>query len=48
MERGFGETPPRAVREGGRERTRSFEEVRRDLIRGEREKNVFSYGPEKN
>ena len=28
-------------REGGRERTRSFEEVGRDLLRGEREKNVF-------
>ena len=25
----------------GRERTRSFEEVGRDLLRGEREKNVF-------
>ena len=27
--------------EGGSERTRSFEEVGRDLLRGEREKNVF-------
>ena len=27
MERGYGEAPSRAVREGGRERTRSFEEV---------------------
>ena len=41
MERGYGEAPSRAVREGGRERTRSFEEVGRDLLRGEREKNVF-------
>ena len=38
MERGYGEAPSRAVREGGRERTRSFEEVGRDLLRGEREK----------
>ena len=35
-------------REGGRERTRSFEEVGRDLLRGEREKKVFISGPEKN
>ena len=28
-------------REGRRERTRSFEEVGRDLLRGKREKNVF-------
>ena len=28
-------------KEGGRERRRSFEEVGRDLLRGEREKNVF-------
>ena len=41
MERRYGEAPSRAVREGGRERTRSFEEVGRDLLRGEREKNVF-------
>ena len=41
MERGYGEVPSWAVREGGRERTRSFEEVGRDLLRGEREKNVF-------
>ena len=40
-ERGYGEAPSRAVREGGMERTRSFEEVGRDLLRGEREKNVF-------
>ena len=32
MECGYGEAPSRAVREGGRERTRSFEEVRRDLL----------------
>ena len=41
MERGYNEAPSRAVREGGRERTRSFEEVGRDLLRGEREKKVF-------
>ena len=41
MEHVYGEAPSRAVREGGRERTRSFEEVGRDLLRGEREKNVF-------
>ena len=41
MERRYGEAPSRAVREGGRERRRSFEEVGRDLLRGEREKNVF-------
>ena len=32
----------------GRERTRSSEEVGRDLLRGEREKKVFISGPEKN
>ena len=31
----------RCERDRGRERTRSFEEVGRDLLRGEREKNVF-------
>ena len=41
MERGYGEAPPRALREGGRKRMRSFEEVARDLMRQEREKNVF-------
>ena len=42
MERGYGKVPSwRCEREGGRERTRSFEEVGRDLLRGEREKNVF-------
>ena len=41
MERGYNEVPSRAVREGGSKRTRSFEEVGRDLLRGEREKNVF-------
>ena len=41
MERRYSEAPSRVVREGGRERTRSFEEVGRDLLRGEREKNVF-------
>ena len=41
MERGYGELPSWAVQEGGRERKRSFEEVGRDLLRGEREKNVF-------
>ena len=41
MERGYGEVPSWAVREGGRERMRSFEEVGRDLLQGEREKNVF-------
>ena len=41
MERGYGEVPSWEVREGGREGTRSFEEVGRDLLRGEREKNVF-------
>ena len=40
-ERRYGEAPSRVVREGGRERMRSFEEVGRDLLRGEREKNVF-------
>ena len=33
-ERRYGEAPSRAVREGGREMTRSLEEVRRDLPRG--------------
>ena len=48
MERRYGEAPSRVVREGGGERTRSFEEVRRDMPREEREKNVFFSGPEKN
>ena len=48
MDHGYGEAPSRAVREGGRERTRSFEEVGRDLPQGEREKKVFISGPEKN
>ena len=48
MERGYGETPSRAVREEGRERARSFEEVERDLLRGEREKKMFFSGLEKN
>ena len=41
MERGYGEAPSLAVREGGRERMRSLEAVGRDLLRGEREKIVF-------
>ena len=45
MERGYGEAPSRAVREGGRERTRSFEEVGRDLLRGEREKTCLLVVP---
>ena len=45
MEHGYGEAPSRALREGGRKRTRSFEEVARDLLRGEREKNVFLMAP---
>ena len=48
MGRGYDEAPSRVVREGGRERTRSFEEVRRDLPREEREKKVFFSGHEKN
>ena len=48
MERGYGEASSRAVREGGRERTRSFEEVGRDLLSGEQQKKVFISGPEKN
>ena len=48
MEHGYGEAPSRAVREEGRERTRSFEEVGRDLVRGERGKKVFISGPVKN
>ena len=48
MERGYGEAPSLVVREGGRERTRSFEEVGRGLLRGEREKKVFISVPEKN
>ena len=48
MERGYGEAPSLAVREGRRERTRSFEEVGRDLLQREREKKVFISGPEKN
>ena len=48
MERDYGKAPSRAVREGGRERMRSFEEVGRDLLQGEREKKVFISGPEKN
>ena len=45
MERGYGEAPSRAVREGGRERTRSFEEVGRHLLRGEREKKCLIVVP---
>ena len=41
MEHGYGEAPSRTVREGGRERTRSFEEVGKDLLRGEREKKCI-------
>ena len=48
MDRVYGESPSQAVQEGGRERTRSFEEVGRDLLRGETEKKVFISGPEKN
>ena len=48
MERGYCEVPSWAVREGGRERMRSFEEVGRDLLRAEQEKKVFISGPEKN
>ena len=48
MEHEYGEAPSLAVREGGRERKRSFEEVGRDLLRGEREKKVFISGPKKN
>ena len=48
MERGYSEAPSRAVREGGRDMTRSFKEVGRDLLQGEREKKVFISGPEKN
>ena len=48
MERGYSEAPSREVREGGRERTRSFEEVGMDMLQEEREKNVFFNGPEKN
>ena len=48
MEHGYGEAPSRAVREGGRERTRSFEEVGRDLLQREREKICFFSAPEKN
>ena len=48
MEGGYGEAPSRAVREGGRESKRSFEEVGRDLLQREREKKVFISGPEKN
>ena len=48
MERGYGEAPSRALREGGRKRTRSFEEVGKDMLQEEQEKNVFFNGPEKN
>ena len=48
MERGYGEAPSRAVREGGRERTRSLEEVGRDLMRREREKNILFNDPGEN
>ena len=48
MEHEYGEAPSRAVREGGRERTRSFEEVGKDILQEEREKNVFFNGPKKN
>ena len=41
MEHGYGEAPSRTVREGGRESTRSFEEVGRDLLRRERDKNIY-------
>ena len=45
MERGYGEAPSRAVREGGRERTRSFEEVGRDLLPEEQEKKCLLVVP---
>ena len=45
MERGYGEAPSWAVREGGRERTRSFKEVGRDLLRGEQEKKCLLVVP---
>ena len=48
MECRYGEAPSGALREGGRKRTRSFEEVARDLLRREQEKNVFFSAPEKN
>ena len=41
MEHRYGEAPSRVVREGGRERKRSFEEVGKDMLQEEREKNVF-------
>ena len=48
MEHGYGEVPSWAVREGGRERTRSFKEVGKDMLQEEREKNVLFNGPGKN
>ena len=48
MEHGYGEAPSRSVREGEREWTRSFEEVGKDILLEEREKNVFFNVPEKN
>ena len=48
MEHRYGEAPSWAVQEGGRERTRSFEEVGKDMLQEEREKIVFFNGPEKN
>ena len=45
MERGYGEAPSRAVREGRREKTRSFEEVRRDLLRPSERKMCFLVVP---
>ena len=38
MERGYVEAPSRVLQEGERKRTRSFEEVARDLLRRERGK----------
>ena len=45
MEHGYGEAPSRAVREGGRERTRSFEEVGRDLLRESERKKCLLVVP---
>ena len=45
MERGYGEAPSRVVQEGGRERTRSFEEVGRDLLREKKKKKCLLVVP---
>ena len=45
MEHRYGEAASRAVREGGRDRMRSFEEVGRDLLRESERKKCLLVVP---